>query len=109
MEHVRVEERGIDVEVPWKGGTTSTVTGNSYAAPHIAGIAARILSKHPELRPFQVKAVLYACAANVREADDAVAGRMSRVLQRTGAGTDRRSRPSSVRSGLHRPDPCRHQ
>lgn len=83
--------RGIDVEVAWKDGSTSTVTGNSYAAPHIAGIAARILSKHPELRPFQLKAVLYACAANVVEAGDAVAGRMSRVLQRTGAGTDRRS------------------
>lgn len=83
--------RGIDVEVAWKGGTTSTVTGNSYAAPHIAGIAARILSKHPQLRPFQVKAVLHACAANVLEADASVAGRMSRVLQRTGSATERRS------------------
>ncbi len=89
--------RGIDVDVAWRGGGTSTVTGNSYAAPHIAGIAARILSKHPELRPFQLKAVLYACAANVVEAgghDEEMAGRVSRVLQRTdaaGLGDARRS------------------
>lgn len=57
---------GIDVEVAWRGGGSRRVTGNSYAAPHVAGIAALIRSKHPELRPFQVKAVLWATAANVR-------------------------------------------
>ena len=60
--------RGIDVEVAWKGGTRITATGNSYAAPHIAGLAARTLSNHPELRPFQLKTVLWALAANVQEA-----------------------------------------
>lgn len=68
--------RGIDVEVPWRGGAWIRATGNSYAAPHIAGIAALIRSKHPELRPFQVKTVLWATAANVREAPRA-AGRMT--------------------------------
>ena len=53
-----------------------TGTGNSYAAPHIAGIAALIKSKHPDLRPFQVKTVLWATAANVREAPRA-AGRLT--------------------------------
>lgn len=60
--------RGIDVEVPWSKGGTITATGNSYAAAHLAGIAALIRSKHPELRPFQLKTVLWATAANVREA-----------------------------------------
>ncbi len=59
--------RGIDVEVAWKGGGTIRTTGNSYAAPHIAGLAALVRSKHPDLRPFQVKTVLWATAANVRE------------------------------------------
>lgn len=59
---------GVDVDVAWRGGQRITGTGNSYAAPHIAGFAARILSKHPELRPFQVKTVLWATAANVIEA-----------------------------------------
>lgn len=75
--------RGIDVDVPWAGGGRMTATGNSYAAPHIAGIAALIRSKHPQLRPFQVKTVLWATAANVREARDRAvpAGRLSRVMR----------------------------
>jgi subtilisin family serine protease len=42
-----------------------TMTGNSFATPHIAGLVARILSKHPGLTPFQVKSILRALAANV--------------------------------------------
>ena len=60
--------RGIDVEVPWIGGGTTTSTGNSYAAPHIAAFAALVKSKHPELRPFELKSVLWATAANVAQA-----------------------------------------
>ena len=71
--------RGVDVEVAWRGGGTMRATGNSYAAPHIAGLAALVKSKHPELRPFQLKTVLWATAANVREAPSA-AGRLSRML-----------------------------
>ncbi len=74
--------RGIDVAVPWKGGGWIRSTGNSYAAPHIAAIAALVKSKHPELRPFQLKTVLWATAANVREAGEraAPAGRLSRIM-----------------------------
>jgi subtilisin len=57
---------GIDVRVAWKDGAYLVSTGNSFAAPHIAGIVALIRGKHPELTPFQVKSVLWACAANVR-------------------------------------------
>jgi subtilisin len=56
---------GIDVPAAWKGGGVSKVTGNSVAAPHIAGIVARILEKRPSLTVFQVKAILHALAANV--------------------------------------------
>lgn len=55
---------GIDVTVAWKDGATITTTGNSFAAPHITGLVARILSKHPDLTPFQVKTVLHAVADN---------------------------------------------
>ncbi|MFI7544737.1 S8 family serine peptidase [Actinoplanes sp. NPDC049599] len=57
--------RGLRVPVASPGGGTSCSTGNSFAAPHIAGIAARILSKHPWLTPFQLKSVLYHCADNI--------------------------------------------
>jgi subtilisin len=61
---------GIDVPAAWKGGGISKVTGNSMAAPHITGIVARILEKHPALTVFQVKAILRALSANVaRERD----------------------------------------
>lgn len=55
---------GIDVEVPWAGGGRMTVTGNSFAAPHISGLVARIVGKHPGLTPFQIKTVLHALADN---------------------------------------------
>lgn len=61
--------RGVEVEVPWLGGSSVRSTGNSFATPHIAGICARIRSKHPELTPFQVKSVLYLTADNVGGAD----------------------------------------
>ncbi len=57
---------GIDVHVAWSEKQYLTCTGNSFAAPHIAGIVALIRAKHPELTPFQIKTVLWACAANTR-------------------------------------------
>lgn len=72
---------GVDLDLAWKGGGRLTGTGNSYASPHIAGIAALIRSKHPDLRPFQLKTVLWATAGNVREAPRA-AGRLSRTMSR---------------------------
>jgi subtilisin len=57
--------RGVGIEVAWVGGTTLQVTGNSFATPHLTGISALILSKHPELTPFQLKSVLYLTATNV--------------------------------------------
>lgn len=59
---------GVDLDLIWAGKSTATGTGNSYATPHITGICALILSKHPHLTPFQLKTVLYYTAKNVREA-----------------------------------------
>jgi subtilisin len=57
--------RGVNVQFLWSGGRTLTVSGNSFATPHIASICALVLSKHPELTPFQLKSVLYLTATNV--------------------------------------------
>lgn len=60
---------GIDIEVPWLGGGSIVATGNSFAAPHIAGLVARILSKHPHLTPYEVKSVLRAVSTNTASSD----------------------------------------
>jgi subtilisin len=57
--------RGVNVDVAWTGGRSLTVSGNSFATPHITAICALILSRHPELTPFQLKNVLYLTASNV--------------------------------------------
>ncbi len=62
--------RGVDVEVAWLGGARARSTGNSFATPHISGICALILGKHPELTPFQLKSALYLTASNVEDRDD---------------------------------------
>jgi subtilisin len=54
--------RGVDVEVAWRDGGRIIATGNSFAAPHIAGLAALIRAKHPSASPFEVKAMLAATA-----------------------------------------------
>ena len=61
---VELFARGVDVEVAWLGGGTLRCTGNSFAAPHIAGIIALVLAKHPELTPFALKSVLHLTATN---------------------------------------------
>jgi subtilisin len=57
--------RGVNVQVPWLGGRALTVSGNSFATPHLTAICALILAKHPELTPFQLKSVLYLTSTNV--------------------------------------------
>jgi subtilisin len=57
--------RGVRVRVAWTGGKEILSTGNSFATPHLAAIAALILSKHPMLTPFQLKSTLYLTAENV--------------------------------------------
>lgn len=55
---------GVDVPIAWKDGGTTVATGNSFAAPHVTGLVARILSKHPGLTPFEVKSILTSVADN---------------------------------------------
>jgi subtilisin len=56
---------GVNVKVAWLGGGTKEVSGNSFATPHIAGLCARVLQKHPEFRTPQLRHVLSAVADNL--------------------------------------------
>ena len=55
---------GLDVDVAWRGGSRIVATGNSFAAPHIAGYAARIKATHRDASPFEIKSILAATADN---------------------------------------------
>ncbi|HKO34404.1 MAG TPA: S8 family serine peptidase [Candidatus Limnocylindria bacterium] len=59
---------GVDVPIAWKDGGATVATGNSFAAPHVTGMVALMLAKHPGLTPFEVKAMLAAVADNPRRA-----------------------------------------
>ena len=55
---VEFAAHGVDVDVPWSEGKTKRVTGSSFAAPHVTGLLARLLSVHPHLHPLEAKALL---------------------------------------------------
>jgi subtilisin family serine protease len=59
---------GLDVDVAWRDGGRMRVTGNSFAAPHISGIATLIRARHPGISPFETKALLAATANDPTEA-----------------------------------------
>jgi subtilisin family serine protease len=56
---------GIDLKVAWATGGFIVATGNSFAAPHIAGLLARIIGRHRPITTGEAKAVLRALADNV--------------------------------------------
>ena len=62
-EVIELTAPGVNVRTAWPGGVRRNLTGNSFACPHVAGIIALILEKHPELTPFQIKSALFAIAS----------------------------------------------
>lgn len=56
---------GINVRVAWQNDGYMTTTGNSFAAPHITGLVAKIMGRYPGLAPHQVKSLLCSLARNV--------------------------------------------
>lgn len=53
---------GVNVKTTWLNGGYKSLTGNSFACPHIVGIIALLLETYPNLTPFQVKSLLYEIA-----------------------------------------------
>lgn len=60
---VEFAARGVDLDLPWKNAGTVRQTGSSFAAPHVAGILARLLSIYPRLKPPVAKALLQEIAS----------------------------------------------
>ncbi len=65
---VEFHARGVDVEIAWADHSVIRATGNSFATPTMAAIAALALSRHPGLTPFQLKTVLMHAASNAEVA-----------------------------------------
>ena len=57
---------GVDVPVAWLGGSKIIATGNSFAAPHIAGLLTRLRSAFPDITPFEAKTLLAQAAGRPR-------------------------------------------
>ncbi len=55
-------------------GPFATEPATSWAAPHLSGIAARILSLRPGLKPFEMKALLYWMCQAWRQGTNGAAG-----------------------------------
>lgn len=58
---------GVNVRVAWPGGGTRNVSGNSFATPHVTGLCALMLAKHPDIGTAGLRYLLAAAADNLAE------------------------------------------
>ena len=74
-EALRFNERRLTAGSPWLWASCAAMSrgyvgpfaaepATSWATPHLAGIAARLLSLRPGLKPFEVKTLLYWLSRN---------------------------------------------
>lgn len=61
-EVIELTAPGVNIRTSWLNNSRKSLTGNSFACPHIAGIIALLLEENPTLTPFQVKSALYSIA-----------------------------------------------
>lgn len=61
-EVIELTAPGVNVRAAWLNGSYKTITGNSFACPHISGVLALLLERYPGLTPFQAKSALFAIA-----------------------------------------------
>lgn len=66
---------GDEVAVAAAGGGYTTKTGTSFATPAVSGLCALWLGAFPELRPFEVKALLKAFSVEPEENNEGASGK----------------------------------
>lgn len=65
-EIIELTAPGVNVRTAWLNNSYKSLTGNSFACPHIVGIIALLLEDYPHLTPFQVKTFLFEIASDNR-------------------------------------------
>ncbi|NNE97522.1 MAG: S8 family serine peptidase [Pyrinomonadaceae bacterium] len=66
-ETIELTAPGVNVRTTWLNDGYRTLTGNSFACPHIVGVITLLLESFPDLTPFQVKSALYSIARRNQE------------------------------------------
>jgi subtilisin family serine protease len=61
-DHVAIAAPGVDILVPAPGNVYKTSTGTSFASAYVAGVAALLAERRPDLTPDAVKLVLMSTA-----------------------------------------------
>jgi len=70
---VQFAARGQNIEVAWRGGLCKKVTGSSFAAAHLTGLLARLISCSPGLSTLEAKAILLKLATPLEGSADRTA------------------------------------
>jgi subtilisin family serine protease len=60
--HVTIAAPGVDILTTAAGGSYQVVSGTSFSAAYVSGIAALLLERRPKLRPEAVRRILVTTA-----------------------------------------------
>ena len=69
-EVIELQAPGINVRTTWVNNSHKTLTGNSFACPHISGLLALLIERYPDMTPFQAKSALFTIAKENLERSD---------------------------------------
>lgn len=65
-DQIELKAPGINIRTAWLKNGYKSLTGNSFACPHISGVLALLMERYPGMTPFQAKTALYAIANSGR-------------------------------------------
>jgi subtilisin family serine protease len=87
--HVHVAAPGVNIYSTYKGSSYKSLSGTSMAAPHVAGIAALMLSKYPQWSAEEVKTRLIKTSTPSAELNEKVSaqGRVNAADALNGSST----------------------
>jgi subtilisin family serine protease len=66
--YISVAAPGVDILVPVVGNALDYMSGTSFAAAHISGIAALLMERNPKLGPEDIRQLLLSTAHNLGQA-----------------------------------------